>query len=143
MSSISLAHNLSEEDSRLLIVSIWVLVIVSADWAANIEVGKLLARVFYRATKSVGLVVWSTSTIPINSRRAITLVVSNSSSVWAVNRDLVVVGAKSVAMSIRIREKTTLKHLINRGLNTWYEVSGCEGDLLSFGKVVVRVLVEY
>jgi hypothetical protein len=70
------------------------------------------------------------------------LVVGNSCSVRAVDRDLVVVSTESVSVGIRIREKSALEHLINRWLNTWDDVSWGESRLLNLSKIVFRVLVQ-
>jgi len=72
----------------------------------------------------------------------ISLVVSNSGSVWAVNGELLIVGTETVSVSIGVREETTLKHLVQGRLNTWNQVAGSESRLLSLSVVVLGVAVE-
>lgn len=63
-------------------------------------------------------VVNSRSLVTIDVHGTITLVVGDSSSVGAVNGDLIVVSTESVSVGIGIGEKTTLEHLIQRGFHT-------------------------
>lgn len=59
-----------------------------------------------------------------------------------VDGNLSVVGTKTVAVGVRVREETALKHTVRRNVNTRDNVRWREGGLLSFGKVVFRVAVE-
>jgi hypothetical protein len=68
--------------------------------------------------------------------------VSNSCSVGAVNWDLLVVLAQSISVSIGIREKSTLKHLIGGRLNTGNQVRRRESRLLNFSVIVLGVPVQ-
>jgi hypothetical protein len=113
VSSVCVAHDLSEEDSWLLVVSVRVLVEESPCLTRNHEGRLLLSRVLNRPAESVWLIDWSAAEVAIDSGGTITLVVGNTSAVGAVDRNLVVVGAKSVAVGVRVREKTTLEHLVN------------------------------
>ena len=88
------------------------------------------------------LVVWLRSLVSIDTHGTITLTIRNTSSVWAVNWDLVVVSAKSMTVSIRVREESALKHFVKRGLHTRNEMSRRESSLLSVLEVVLRVSVE-
>jgi len=97
----------------LLIVSVRVLMRISACKASNWELLLLLGWILNWATKSVRLVVRTTSLISIDSCRAISLVVSNSCSVRAIDRNLIVVGAKSVSVCVRIGEESALEHLVS------------------------------
>lgn len=63
-------------------------------------------------------VVNSRSLVTVDAHGTITLVVGDSSSVGAVNGDLIVVSTESVSVGIGVREKTTLEHLIQRGFHT-------------------------
>lgn len=78
----------------------------------------------------------------VDSHGSITLRVVDFSSVWAVDWDLFIIGSKSVTMSVRIREETALKHLIERWLHSRHQVSRGEGGLFSFSKVVVNISVQ-
>ncbi len=91
VSSVSLGHDLSEQSSWLLEVSVGVLVGVSSSKAAHCELRLLLGGVLNWATDRVWLIVSGRALISIDGCGAISLMVGNSSSVGAINRDLVVV----------------------------------------------------
>lgn len=80
--------------------------------------------------------------VSVDAHGAITLTVGNTSSVWAVNGDLIVVSSESVTMSVRVREKSTLEHFVHRRFHTRDEVSRGESRLLSVLEVVLWVSVE-
>ena len=54
-----------------------------------------------------------------------------------VDRKLLVVGTKAVALCIGVREETRLQHGVGRRLDAWNEMGGREGDLLDLGKVLI------
>ena len=142
--SVSLAEHLSEKSSRLLVVVIGVvvLVVVSADQSINLELRPFVALVLGGAAQAVGFVVGSSSLVSVHSHGPISLIVVHSSSVWAIDGDLVVVGTKSVSVSIRVREESSLEHSVVGGLDSGNQVGGSESRLLSLGEVVLGVLVE-
>jgi len=119
-----------------------VLMGVSASVSAHSERCHLLSGVLYRAVVAVWLVVNGAALISINSARAISLVVGNSSSVRAVDGDLVIVGTESVSVGVGVREDSALKHLISGELNTGDDMGWGECDLLNLGKVILRVSVK-
>jgi hypothetical protein len=55
---------------------------------------------------------------------------------------LIVVRPKSVSMSVCVREKSALQHLIERRLYSRDEVGRREGGLFCFGMVILRVLIK-
>lgn len=59
-----------------------------------------------------------------------------------IDRDLLIVDAKAVTMSVRVREQSGLQHRIDGRLNAGNQVRGREGELLNLGKIVFGVLVE-
>lgn len=59
-----------------------------------------------------------------------------------VNRDLLIVDTKAVAVGVRIGEKTGLKDRIGRRFNTGNHMRWRKGDLLDLGKIVFGVLVK-
>ena len=61
----------------------------------------------------VWLVVDGSSLVSVDSSSTVSLVVSNSSSIWAVDWNLLIVDTESISVSIWIREKSSLKHLIS------------------------------
>jgi hypothetical protein len=95
-------------------VSVGVLVGVPANFPCHDEGCLLLGWVLDGAVERVGLVVRRGvgALVSVHIHRAVSLVVGNSRLVRAVDRDLVVVGSKSVSLSIRVREESSLKHLV-------------------------------
>ena len=59
-----------------------------------------------------------------------------------IDRELGVVGAEAVTVSVRVRVQTRLQNRVRGRFDTRNEVRGRKGDLLDLGKVVLRVLVE-
>ena len=142
VSSVSLIHHLSEEGSWLLEISVGVLVSISGCFSANSEGNLLLGGILNWTILGVGLIVRSTSLVSIDGGEAISLIVGNSYSVWAVDRDLVIVSTKSMSVGVRVGEKSALEHLISRDFNTWDDVGGCESTLLNLSKIVFGVSVQ-
>lgn len=60
----------------------------------------------------------------------------------SIDRNLLIVGSKTVTMGIRVRKESGLEDRVDGGLNTRHQVRGRKGNLLNLGKVVLRVLVE-
>ena len=141
MSPVSLVHYLSEESSGLLKIIIGVLMRVSACKAGERKLSLLLARVLDWAVVRVGLIIGTTALVSINGGGAISLIVSDSSSVGAVDGDLIEVSTESVSVGVGVREESALEHLVCRWLNTWDGVGGSKGDLLRLSEIVLRVLV--
>lgn len=88
------------------------------------------------------MVVWSAALVAINGHGTVSLAVGKLDSVWAVDWDLLVVDTESVSVSVRVREESSLEHLVLRWLNTWTHMAWSESRLLSFSEVVFRVSVE-
>ena len=80
--------------------------------------------------------------VSVNSSSTISEVSMNSSSVWAVNWDLLVVLSESISVGIWIREKSSLEHLIIGWLNSWNEVRWRESGLLDLGVIVLWVSIQ-
>jgi hypothetical protein len=142
VSSLLLIHNLSEQGSWLLEIVVWVLVRISACVSGHREGCELLCWVLHRAVVAAGLVVDCTALIAVDSHGAVSLIISNSSSVGAVDGDLVVVGTESVSVGVGVREDSTLEHLVIGELNTWDDMGWGEGNLLNLGEVILRVSVK-
>ena len=141
VSPVSLVHYLSEESSGLLEIIIRVLMRVSACEAGERKLSLLLAWVLNWAVLRVGLIIGTTTLVSIYGGGTISLIVSDSSSVRAVDGDLIEVSTESVSVGIGVREESALEHLVCRWLNTWDGVSGSKGDLLSLSEIVLRVLI--
>ena len=117
------------------------LVRISASKTSHCKLSLLLGWVFNWTIESVRLVVRSASLVAIDGGGTISLIVSNSSSVGAIDGDLFVVGTESVSVSIGVREESALKHLVSRGLNTGDNVSWSKCRLLNLSEIVFRVFV--
>lgn len=141
VSPVSLVHYLSEESPGLLVIIIGVLMRVSTSEAGERKLSLLLAWVLNRAILRVGLIIGTTALVSINGSGAISLIVSHSSSVGAVDGDLIEVSTESVSVGIWVREESALEHLVCRWLNTWDGVGRSKCDLLSLSEIVLRVLV--
>lgn len=141
VSPVSLVHYLSEESSGLLEIIIRVLMRVSASEAGERKLSLLLAWVLNWAVLRVRLIIGTTTLVSIDGGGTISLIVSDSSSVGAVDGDLIEVSTESVSVGIGVREESALEHLVCRWLNTWDGVSGSKGDLLSLSEIVLRVLI--
>ena len=139
-----IVEDIAEEGARLLIVSVGVLVGVTASLACHLFLSPGIDRGLNRSARDgVGLVVWLRAVAAIYGHETIAgVVVAHASAVRAVDGDLVVVGAKSVPVGVRVVDEASLEHLVVGGLNTWDHVGWGEGGLLSLGVVVLRVLVE-
>lgn len=75
-------------------------------------------------------------------RRTIALVVANLDAVRLVDGELQIVGAETVAVRVRVREQTSLQHLVVRDIDTWNHVRGREGYLFNLGEKVGWVAVK-
>ena len=97
----------------LLIVIVGVLVCVASSISLEFDRCLGIGLVLYRSVNRIGLVVWSRSVVAINRHESISdIVCTHASTVRAVDWNLIVVGAKSVTVSVRIVQKTSLKHLV-------------------------------
>lgn len=79
--------------------------------------------------------------VAIDSHSAITLEGVESFE-RSIDRDLLIVGSKTVTMGIRVRKESRLEDRVDGGLNTRHHVGRRKGNLLNLGEVVLRVLVE-
>lgn len=140
--SVGLAEDLVPENSRLLERSVGMLIGISSSLTSH---GKLVPSVLGisdRTVLSVRLIVGRRTEVTVDNGGTISDVMSSASTVRAVDRNLLVVLAKSVTMSVRIREETTLEHLVVGGLNAGHKMARRESGLLNFGVVVLRVAVQ-
>lgn len=140
--SVSVSENVGPESSWLLEVSVWMLVFVSTDLSLNLELVPGVFWILLWTVHSVWLVVWLTSVVAIDGCSTISNVAGNSSSVRAVDWDLLVVLSKSVSVGIWIGEKSSLKHLIHGWLNTWHQVAWGESGLLNLSVIVLWVSIQ-
>jgi hypothetical protein len=141
MSSICLIHHLSKESSWLLEIGVGMFMGIPSSVSTDCERCNLLGGILDWTIVAVGLVVDSATLISIDCHGAISLVVCNSSSVRAVNGDLVIVRAQSVSMGVWIRKDSALEHLIIRELNAWDDMGRRESALLNLSEVILWVPV--
>jgi len=142
MLSVFLSEYGFPERSWLLKVGIWVLELVSTDFALDWELAPCIFWILLWSTQGVWLIVGLTTVIAVDSSSTISDVASDSSSVRAVDWDLFVVLSESVSMGIWVREKSTLEHLIHGWLNTWNQVAWGESRLFDLGVIVFWVSVQ-
>ena len=79
--------------------------------------------------------------VAVNSHGPISLIISSTSTIWAVHRYLCEISSQSVAMCIIVREKSSLKHLVWWWLNARDQVSRRKGQLLHLHKMKKRIKV--
>lgn len=112
VSSVSFSHNFPEESSWLLEIIVRMLMRVSACKASHWELRLFLCGILNWAIVRIWLIVGATSLVAVDGSGAISLIVGNSSSVGAVDGNLVIISSKSVSVSVGVREKSALEHLI-------------------------------
>jgi len=117
-------EDLVEERAWLLIVSVWVSVCVSTDRSSEFMLVDSKLLVLLWSFNLTWFVVRSLAIAASNVHDTITLVVSGtqSCSVWTVDRNLMVVGSKTMSMGVSVVDKSALKHLVVGSLNSWNEV---------------------
>jgi len=119
MLSIRLRKYFVPKSTWLLKVGVGVGVGISTRLGIYLLFGPGVGGVFFGTTSSIGLVVFSTTTVTIHHGTTITDVVVDTSTVWTVYWDLVVVFSKTVAVGVWVREKSTLEHLVVGWFNAW------------------------
>ena len=133
----------SEEDSGLLPVGVRVGVGVPPNLPGCLELVPLGRWLLDRPAHSIGLIVNLTFFVGCDVHGAISLIVIHSGLVWAVDRNLLIVGAQSVSVGVGVGEESALEHLVVGGFDPWHHVGGGEGRLLHLGEVVGGVLVQH
>lgn len=144
MSAFSIVEDLVPESSGLFEVGVGVVLrVTSSPSIFNRVLVDGVSLVGLGGTNDgVGFVVGGRTLVAVDYHGTITLTVTNSRSVRAVDGDLLVVDTQTVTVGIRVREETTLEHTIHGGFNTGNHVGRRESGLLGFGKVVGRVAVQ-
>lgn len=96
------------------------------------------------ASEAIGEVVGSASLMRILIHEAVPGVSENLALLaeWAVDRNLMEVWSKTVALSVLVREEPALKHAVGTCFNAGRHASRAEGNLLNVVEVVGRVPVE-
>lgn len=80
--------------------------------------------------------------VVVESHRAVALVVLDADAVWAIDRQLQVVGAQSVTMSVGVGEQASLQHLVGARLDSRHQVSWRKSSLLDLSEIVVGIAVQ-
>ena len=78
------------------------------------------SRIWNRTTKTIWPVIGSAAIIGINTHESIMLVIIFRRMLWCIHRDQVIIGTEEVNMSVVIRKKPCLQHLIWRNANAWH-----------------------
>jgi hypothetical protein len=140
--ALGVVEDSSEEVASLFVVIVGMVVCVTSDLTVVVSSVPGGGGVFNGTVSGVRLVVDFTSLVAVNAHGTVTDHVSSTSAVGAVDRDLLVVGTKSVSVGVGVGEKTSLKHLVKRSLNSGNQVRGRESRLLSLSVEVLGVTVE-
>jgi len=108
VSSVLITHDLSVKGSWLGEIAVGVLLRISLNQTGNLERSLSVLLILEGSTEAVRFVVGSGSLVSINNHETISDTVGDSSSVGAVDGDLVVVSTESVSVGIRVGEKSSL-----------------------------------
>ena len=81
--------------------------------------------------------------ISVHLHETITLIVVDWASCRLIDRNLRIVCTKSMTVSVRVGEHSSLEHLVVRNFNSWNDVARRESRLFDLGKVVGCVTVEH
>ena len=111
LGSHSVVEHLVEESAGLLVEGVWVGVGVPANWPSNrLSVDFVSSSTFLWSSHGGWLVVfgWAVATANVHNTVALVVGGTHPCSIGAVNWDLVVVGPKSVPVSIRIVDESSL-----------------------------------
>jgi len=140
--SLALVEDLVPQDSWLFVWGIWMRIFESTSLSANCGWGPSLLWILLWSVESVWLVVDSRSEVAVDCGCTVSLVVRNSSSVGAVDWDLLIVLSESISVGVWVGEESSLEHLVGGWLNAWDEMAWGEGGLLDLGVVVLWVPVK-
>ena len=102
MLTIGFGENFLPKSSWLLEVGIWMGIWISTNSTCELSWGPSKSSVFNWSIEAVWLIVWCASTITIDSGSTISEVIVYSSSIWAVDWNLLIVLSESISMSIWI-----------------------------------------
>jgi hypothetical protein len=89
-----------------------------------------------------GALVVGAGTLVVDGHEAVALEVSDRNS-GLINRNLSVVGTKSVAVGIWVGEEARLQDRVTRWLKVGDSVGGREGNLFNLGEVVLNIFVQH
>lgn len=114
--------------------------------SVQVELSKLCANIVRLLLRTIRvltlrLIVGLSSKVLRVGSSAITLVVANLDTVWLVNRQLLKVGAETMTVSIRIREKLALQNPVIGYINTRHHRRRGESSLLNLCEVITWVMV--
>ena len=144
VSAVFLGQDLPEEGARLLVVVVGVLVGVPADGALDWMSVDGVVLVLNWAFNGSWLVVGSASAVSIDAHTPVTDVVgAKTRSVWAVDWNLIVVNSQTISVGVRVVQKSSLEHLVHRGLNTWNHMGWGKSTLFGFSVEVLWVSVKH
>lgn len=101
-----------EERARLLVVVVRVIVDIPTDFALVLRAAPGALLVLDRAVERVRLIVDLAALIAVDASWTISDIVGNTSAVRAVDRNLLIVGAKTMPVSVRVGEETALEHFV-------------------------------
>lgn len=103
MSSLFIIENFSEESSWLLVIIIWMLVRISSDGALDGLCMNSILFVFNWTWFRTWLIVCGLSIVTVHGHKSITnIVCSKTSSIWAVDWNLLIIWPKTMSVSVWI-----------------------------------------
>lgn len=137
----SVVEGLGPEECRLTVVVV-IIGVVAGGLSVEFEDMLLGIRSLHSSVEGIRVMVGSICLVVTVSHETISLSVVHCSSVRTVDRELDVVGSKTMEMSIGVTEDSSLEHLVWGEFDTRNDVGRSEGGLFDFGKVVDWVSVQ-
>ena len=123
ISLIFIIHNLPEQSTWLGEIRIWMSKRMSTNRSRSSKRLLPCTRVLLRCSlNSIRLIIRFRSLISINTHLSISLIVSQSSHIRAVDRNLVEIRTKSMSVGVHIRKKPSLKHFVIRRLYSRHHI---------------------
>jgi hypothetical protein len=140
--SVLRSHDFSVEISWLGKVAVWMDLFVPSNETLNWKVLDLGAQSHLEISMAVWIVV-RLRTLSSLLLRTISLTIVQPGLVRTVDFKLVVIGTESMSMSVGVAEKSSLKHLVERRLDSWHHVGRTVGYLLDLLEVILWVSVQF
>jgi hypothetical protein len=93
-------------------------------------------------TIAVWLIAKGAAIVAVDPHGAVT-VVTVVRAAWSIDRNLVMINAKPIALSVTVGEKPPLQHLVGGKADARYHIGRVKGRLLYLGKIVFGVFVKF
>ena len=99
-------------------------------------------RLLPPCTGAVGFVAGAAAVVAVHTHGAVAAEAVIGAA-RTVHRNHVVIDAETIALGVAVGEESALKHLVGRNADAGYQIGRIEGSLLHFGKIVLRIAVEF